>query len=170
MSPLIELLSQNGIEYKLVKHAPVFTVETMMQQPELKDQPGQVVKNLFVKDKKAKELWLITVRHDLEFKLTSLAKHLKVKDFRMADEQQMIDLLGVERGCATPMALMNDKDKSVNFIYDADLQNDEVPLVWSHPLVNDHSIGLCPSSFKKFLNSINMPENKIHIVNFNEIS
>ena len=42
------------------------------------------------------------------------AKHLKVKDFRMADEQQMIDLLGVERGCATPMALMNDKDKSGN--------------------------------------------------------
>ena len=32
----------------------------------------------------------------------------------MADEQQMIDLLGVERGCATPMALMNDKDKSGN--------------------------------------------------------
>ena len=33
---------------------------------------GHVVKNLFVKDKKAKQLWLITVRHDLEFKLTSL--------------------------------------------------------------------------------------------------
>jgi len=112
MNPLIDLLSNNGIDYKLVKHAPVFTVETMMQQPELKDQPGHVVKNLFVKDKKAKQLWLITVRHDLEFKLTSLAKHLKVKDFRMADEQQMIDLLGVERGCATPMALMNDKEKS----------------------------------------------------------
>ena len=31
-----------------------------------------MVKNLFVKDKKAKQLWLITVRHDLEFKLTSL--------------------------------------------------------------------------------------------------
>ena len=27
MTPLIELLSHNGIEYKLVKHAPVFTVE-----------------------------------------------------------------------------------------------------------------------------------------------
>ena len=77
-------------------------IKTMMQQPELKDQPGRdprtwpvvhqlqtvpcsmsrmasmdpfqghVVKNLFVKDKKAKQLWLITVRHDLEFKLTSL--------------------------------------------------------------------------------------------------
>ena len=33
----------------------------------------------------------------------------------MADEQQMIDLLGVERGCATPMALMNDKEKSGEF-------------------------------------------------------
>ena len=38
-----------------------------------------------------------------------------MKDFRMADEQQMIDLLGVERGCATPMALMNDKEKSGEF-------------------------------------------------------
>ena len=27
MNPLIDLLSNNGIDYKLVKHAPVFTVE-----------------------------------------------------------------------------------------------------------------------------------------------
>lgn len=27
MIPLIDLLSNNGIDYKLVKHAPVFTVE-----------------------------------------------------------------------------------------------------------------------------------------------
>ena len=80
-----------------------------MQQKVLQDVPGLVVKNLFVKDKKRKELWLVTTRHDLNFKLNMLAKKLGVKDFRMADESVMIELLGVAQGCATPMALLNDK-------------------------------------------------------------
>ena len=69
------------------------------------------MKNLFVKDKKDGDLWLITTRHDLVFKLTKLAKFLKVKDFRMAPEDKMIELLGVAQGCATPLALFNDKDR-----------------------------------------------------------
>ena len=37
-------------------------------------------------------------------------------------------------------------------------------------LVNDHSIGLNPVAFKKFLTSINIPEDKLHIVNFSDFS
>ena len=46
-----------------------------------------------------------------------LAKHLKVKDFRLAEEERMIELLGVERGCATPMALWNDKEHIGSHIF-----------------------------------------------------
>ena len=46
----------------------------MMDQKNLKEEPGIVVKNLFVKDKSKKELWLISTRHDINFKLTKLGK------------------------------------------------------------------------------------------------
>lgn len=47
-----------------VKSPPpqVFTVEEMM--PHLQDVSGVVTKNLFLKDKKKKGLWLVSVRHD----------------------------------------------------------------------------------------------------------
>lgn len=70
-----------------------------IQRLVLKNASGFIVKNLFVKDKKKKELWLIVTRHDLNFKLNQLAKHLSLKDFRMADESVMIrvDTIVIER-------------------------------------------------------------------------
>lgn len=108
MENLLTYLTSKSINYRLEQHEEVFTVEAMMAQKVLQDAQGLVVKNLFVKDKKKKELWLITTRHDLNFKLNQLAKHLRLKDFRMAEEATMIELLGVAQGCATPMALIND--------------------------------------------------------------
>lgn len=40
----------------------VFTVEEMM--PHLQEVGGAVTKNLFLKDKKKKSLWLVSARHD----------------------------------------------------------------------------------------------------------
>lgn len=40
----------------------VFTVEEMM--PHLQSVNGAVTKNLFLKDKKKKGLWLVSARHD----------------------------------------------------------------------------------------------------------
>lgn len=40
----------------------VFTVEEMM--PHLQEVSGAVTKNLFLKDKKKKSLWLVSTRHD----------------------------------------------------------------------------------------------------------
>jgi len=40
----------------------VFTVEEMM--PHLQEVSGAVTKNLFLKDKKKKGLWLVSARHD----------------------------------------------------------------------------------------------------------
>lgn len=163
MENLLEYLNSKSINYQLEQHEEVFTVEAMMAQKVLQDAPGMVVKNLFVKDKKKKDLWLITTRHDLNFKLSQLAKKLSVKDFRMAEEAKMIELLGVAQGCATPMALLNDKEKKVKLILDSELIENDQTLVWSHPLVNDHSIGLSAAEFNTFLNSLDRSDDIIKV-------
>lgn len=45
-----------------ISNLQVFTVEEMM--PHLQGVSGVVTKNLFLKDKKKKGLWLVSARHD----------------------------------------------------------------------------------------------------------
>ena len=56
----------------------MFTVETMMPHLEGKVSGG-VCKNLFLKDKKKKGLWLFTARHDVDVKLNDLGKKVSNK-------------------------------------------------------------------------------------------
>ena len=56
-----------GIKSHLSSPLQVFTVEEMM--PHLQEVSGVVSKNLFLKDKKKKGLWLVSARHDRQVSL-----------------------------------------------------------------------------------------------------
>lgn len=58
----------------------VFTVEEMM--PHLQDVKGAVTKNLFLKDKKKKGLWLVSARHDRQVSSSTrpLTSNFKLKN------------------------------------------------------------------------------------------
>uniref|UniRef100_A0A3B4GPE3 PrdX deacylase domain-containing protein 1 n=1 Tax=Pundamilia nyererei TaxID=303518 RepID=A0A3B4GPE3_9CICH len=75
----------------------VFTVEEMM--PHLQGVNGAVTKNLFLKDKKKKGLWLVSARHDRQVNLNGLAKKLGVESGNLcfADEAAMLEKLKVGR-------------------------------------------------------------------------
>ncbi|KAM6956435.1 prolyl-tRNA synthetase associated domain-containing protein 1 [Aplochiton taeniatus] len=144
-------LTTLGIETNCVDHPPVFTVEEMM--PHLQEVSGVVTKNLFLKDKKKKSLWLVSVRHDRQVNLNDLAKKLGLGsgNLRFADESAMIEKLKVGQGCATALALFCDKDQSVKFVLDSDLVNGGHEKVYFHPMTNAATMGLKPEDLLKFL-------------------
>lgn len=145
----------------------MFTVEAMM--PHLKEIKGKVCKNLFVKEKKKKKLWLITAEHSKQFTLNDLAKKLGISGgFRFADESILFENLSVKQGCVTPMALLMDEQINVAFILDSDLKDisPDDGMIYSHPMVNDASIGMTSSDFIKFIEATG--HNPV-IVNFNEL-
>ena len=116
---LMKILENNAIKWKCVEHPAVFTVDAMMEH--LTDIDGLVTKNLFLKDKK-KKLWLLTAVHSKDVKLAEVGKKVGAPGgLRFADESIMIEKLGVEQGCCTPLSLINDEQKDVRFIVDADL-------------------------------------------------
>lgn len=144
-------LANLGIETNCVDHPPVFTVEEMM--PHLQEVSGVVTKNLFLKDKKKKSLWLVSVRHDRQVNLNDLAKKLGLGsgNLRFADESAMIEKLKVGQGCATALALFCDKDQSVKFVLDSDLVNGGHEKIYFHPMTNAATMGLKPDDLLKFL-------------------
>uniref|UniRef100_A0A8C7XNE7 PrdX deacylase domain-containing protein 1 n=1 Tax=Oryzias sinensis TaxID=183150 RepID=A0A8C7XNE7_9TELE len=129
----------------------VFTVEEMM--PHLQDVSGAVTKNLFLKDKKKKGLWLVSARHDHQVNLNELAKKLGVGsgNLRFADEAAMLEKLKVGQGCATALALLFDKDQSVKFVLDRDLVEGGHERIYFHPMTNSATMGLRPDDLVRFL-------------------
>lgn len=148
---LEKYLEELGIETVSVDHPEVFTVEEMM--PHVQHLSGAVTKNLFLKDKKKKSLWLVSARHDHQVNLNDLAKKLGVGsgNLRFADEAIMVEKLKVGQGCATALALFCDKDQSVKFVLDSDLVNGGHERIYFHPMTNTATMGLKPDDLMKFL-------------------
>ncbi len=147
---LFEFFTQNGISFHNIEHPEVFTVETMM--PHLRDvkKGSAIAKNLFLKDKKG-NLYLLAALHDKNVNLAQISKAIKVPGggLRFASEEILYEKLGVKQGCVTAYALLNDVDKSVQFLLDEDFAQHE--FVYFHPLVNSASTGISYLDFKKFV-------------------
>lgn len=115
------------------------------------DLPGTHTKNLFMKDKKKKGLWLLSTRHNVEIKLNELSKKVNAPGgLRFADEAILTEVLGVRGGCVTAFALINDKEHKVKFLIDDDLLSGEIDPVILHPLSNDASTSISSKDLLKF--------------------
>ncbi|XP_062519368.1 prolyl-tRNA synthetase associated domain-containing protein 1-like [Corticium candelabrum] len=159
---LMQLLEKLEIRSQVVEHPAVFTVEEMM--PHVGHLVGAHSKNLFLRDKKKKGLWLVTTLAEREVNLGDLGKKLSVSGgLRFADEDVMIDTLNVAQGCCTPLALFNDKDRKVQFILDDDFINGGHEQIFFHPMVNEATLGMSPQDFLKFLEAI---EHKPTLISF----
>lgn len=147
---LMEYLENLGITSETTEHPAVFTVEAMM--PYVGHLPGAHSKNLFLKDKKKKRLWLVTALASREVNLNDLAKKVGASGgFRFADEAIMLEKLGVGQGCVTPLSLFNDTQQEVTFLLDASFVEDNHEQVNFHPMTNEATTGLKPEDFMKFV-------------------
>ncbi|KAM4697718.1 prolyl-tRNA synthetase associated domain-containing protein 1-like [Rhinophrynus dorsalis] len=140
---LLHYLQELGIQPVCVEHPEVFTVEKMM--PHVQHLKGAHSKNLFLKDKKKKSLWLVTVLHDRQVNLNDLAKKLNVgsRNLRFADEASMLEKLKVGQGCATPLSLFCDQG-DVKFVLDAQFL--EGDLTWKDQ--QKGSVGTAPATLE----------------------
>ncbi|KAG7231865.1 hypothetical protein INR49_010245, partial [Caranx melampygus] len=132
---LEDCLQRLDIQTTCVDHPPVFTVEEMM--PHLQGVGGAVTKNLFLKDKKKKSLWLVSARHDHQVNLNDLAK------------KGVLAVVG--QGSASALALLFDQDQSVRLVLDRDLVEGGHNMVYFHPMTNTATMGLRPHDLLRFL-------------------
>ncbi|XP_061084846.1 prolyl-tRNA synthetase associated domain-containing protein 1 [Conger conger] len=148
---LEDYLKNLNIETVCVEHPEVFTVEEML--PHLQHLSGAVTKNLFLKDKKKKGLWLVSVRHDRAVNLNDLAKKLGLGSgsLRFADEAAMQETLRVGQGCATALAVFGDAGGRVRLVLDGDLVHGGHDRVYFHPMTNAATMGLTPADLLRFL-------------------
>jgi len=151
-------LKNNQIEYILFKHPAVFTV------PEVKIHcgsiPGTHCKNLFVKDKKTGQFYLVTFPHDKSLNFNQFRKMIKASKIRFGDEEDLLNVLGITPGAVSPIGLVNDKENKTTFIVDEEIWNAKE--VCCHPNDNTETLQIPGSDFRKLIRSTG---NKIEIIN-----
>jgi Ala-tRNA(Pro) deacylase len=135
-----------GIRHTTYHHPAVFTVaESTALRGEL---PGGHCKSLFLKDRKD-GLWLVVLLEHRRLDLKALADHLKAPRFSFGSGGLLESALGVTPGSVTPFALINDAERRVRVVLDAEMLEIE-PLNY-HPLVNTATTAVSPADLLKFI-------------------
>lgn len=161
---ILSTLTRLSIAYQHFEHPALYTVQDIDKFAS--HVPGLNNKNLFLKDKKTKEFFIVFVPEDKRVDLSALTKQIGVKRLSMASGDSMKSVLGVTEGAVSPLALLLDTDAKVRLLVDQALWNmPEDTLFQCHPLVNTETVVLSRSAIQKFVEDAN---HKVEVVDVPE--
>ncbi|MET0917132.1 MAG: prolyl-tRNA synthetase associated domain-containing protein [Burkholderiales bacterium] len=144
---LSEFLRKHGVDAARHEHPAVMTVEESKRLvPKL---PGAKTKNLFLRDKKGRRHFLVTVPHDVAVDLDALAAALGVGGMGFASAERLQKHLGLKPGSVSLLGLVNDSAHAVEFVLDRKLW--EADAVHAHPLVNTATMVVRHADLERFL-------------------
>lgn len=132
------LKSQN-IPFEITEHKAVFNMEEL-NSVEL-PYPSADAKNLFVRDDKKKNYYLITVHGDKRVDLKEFRKAHGLRNLSFASAEDLFAILQLTPGSVTPLGLLNDPDNKVKFFLDKGFL-EESGLIGVHPNDNTATVWL----------------------------
>jgi Ala-tRNA(Pro) deacylase len=144
---LFARLEDLGINSTTVEHPPVFTVE---ESQDLRGTlPGAHTKNLFLKDKDGR-MALVVAKEDTKVDLKALAKRLGFGRFSFGKPELLKEVLGIEPGSVTALALINETSRRVDaVVVDEALMG--FAEVNCHPLVNSATTRIATTDLIRFM-------------------
>ena len=111
-----DLLRERGIWMEITEHKAVYNMA------ELADvtlpYPSADAKNLFVRDDKKRNYYLITVQGDKRVDLKAFKQQHGTRSLSFASAEDLLALLGLEPGSVTPLGLLHDSAHKVQLCLD----------------------------------------------------
>ena len=127
-----------GIWHEITEHKAVYNMEETFQLG--LPYPEAEAKNLFIRDDKKENYYLITVRGNKRVDLKAFRKENSTRPLKFASERDLMSIMGLTPGAVTPFGLLNDEEKRVSFFIDEDFlkgkgiigvhPNDNTATVW----------------------------------------
>lgn len=132
---LFKLLDSKGIDYQVTEHKAVFTVDEMLAAglpyPEL------VAKNLFIRDDKKRNYYLLTAKEDRAIDLKAFQEQFHTRRLSFASENDLMAILQLAKGSVTPFGLLNDEERRVHFFLDQSFAHG---IIGIHPMENTATV------------------------------
>lgn len=127
-----QYLTEHGIRYEVTEHGAVYSMQEL-DSVEL-PYPEYNAKNLFVRDDKKKNYYLITVRGNKRVDLKEFRRKYGLRPLSFASADSLMEIMGLLPGSVTPLGLLNDTECRVYFYLDSEFAGN---LIGVHP--NDNT-------------------------------
>lgn len=141
-------LTKIQVPYEVLEHQAVYTVQeaALLKVP----YPDSGAKNLFLRDDKKQNYYLITLKDEKKIDLKEFSRdnHLRRLSFAHADELE--DILGLKAGAVSPLGILNDDNRQVEVFLDSDLFLGNA-LVGVHPNDNTATVWLKAEDLLKII-------------------
>jgi Ala-tRNA(Pro) deacylase len=154
---LFAFLDTLGIAHETLWHPPVFTAHDTIDWGTIDG--GLHLKNLFVENKEGRK-WLITMPADTRADMNAMGKQLGSGRLSFVKGEQMLPILGVPPGHATPFALLNGSAHVVTAVVDARVPH--APRLNVHPLTNTGSTVISGAGLMHFYAAVGHDVQVIH--------
>lgn len=155
---IYKFLKDKKIWHEVLEHQAVFNMKDLegvhLPYPKING------KNLFVRDDKKKNYYLITVKGDKRVNLKEFRKKNQTRALSFASESDLKDILNLRPGSVTPFGILNDRDLKVVFYLDQAFLED-VGLIGVHPNENTATIWL---KVKDLIDIIKEHGNQVNII------
>lgn len=132
-----QYLKDHGITFETTEHKAVFNMEELA---EVKlPYPEWDAKNLFVRDDKKRNYYLITVKGEKQVNLKEFRKAQGLRALSFASPDDLLKYLKLTPGSVTPLGLLNDEENAVHFYLEETFLSHKIGV---HPNDNTATIWL----------------------------
>lgn len=148
MDQSLAFLKSLNIEFELIEHEAVYTVEEAMHAL-----PGRTeIKNLFMQDDKGKRQYLVIMPGLKRLDLKKLAVDLGEKKVRFCSPEKVEHMLGVRPGSVSIFCCLNPNSEHVKVVFDQDLLKEKE--LGFHPIVNTATVFIAPEKIHEILDNL----------------
>lgn len=130
-------LAEKQLWHEIVEHKAIFNMAESSQIPI--PYPGCDAKNLFVRDHKKRNYYLITVKGNKHVDLKEFRQRYNTSSLSFASESDLMGLLHLTAGSVTPLGVLNDESKTVKVFFDREFL-DNPGLIGVHPNENTATV------------------------------
>lgn len=152
-----QYLKDHGVSFEITEHQAVFNMAELdavaMPYPELD------AKNLFVRDDKRKNYYLITVKGDKRVDLKGFRKAHGLRPLTFASADDLMEIMGLIPGAVTPLGLLNDTGHKAVLYLDTAFGNG---LIGVHPNDNTATVWMKTTDLVKIIRDHG---NEVELVN-----
>lgn len=143
-----DFLASKNIEFEPVEHGAVWTMEEL-QDVEIPHKEADA-KNLFLRDDKKNNYYLITVRGNKRLDLKAFRKMNETRPLKFCGEDELKEKLDLYAGAVSPFGILNNEEKDVQFFMDEDFLKDD-GLIGVHPNDNTATVFLKAKDLREIL-------------------
>ena len=155
---IYNFLNEKNIWHEITEHEAVYNMEEL-SNVEL-PYPDADAKNLFVRDDKKANYYLITVKGDKRVDLKEFRKNQGTRNLSFASADDLMSIMGLIPGAVSPLGILNDTELKVRFYIDKDFMSDS-HFIGIHPNDNTATVWL---KIEELIDIIKEHGNEVNIV------